>query len=194
MATKTSTRAARKSTRPARKTTSQTSAKATKPASNSKKRADEATVNERRNAVQTRVIDGGESAATVAKDLGITSGKAAFIAMQLRVENGEVSKITGKTDDALIANVVKARDKADQFSSWGWLSARSGVAESALKNKVAAAGHEVAGTKIASVRKASRPVATKKAARMSATAAKTTAASKSKSTRTRTRRAQADPS
>lgn len=176
--------------RPARKTAQAT--KATKPAKTTgttRNRADAETVEARKAAVLSRVVNGGESAATVAKDLGITAGKAAFIAMQLRVDNGEVPKISFKNDEQLVSKTVAARDKADQHSSWGWLSARTGVAEASLKQKVAAAGHDVAGTKIASVRKASRPVATK-----TATGAKKAAATKSKSTRTRTRRAQADPS
>lgn len=177
--------------RPARKTATAAKVK-TKPNGNGRTRADEATQAERRNQVQQRVVEGGESAATVAKDLGITPGKAAFIAMQVRVDNGEVSKISFKNDEQLVKNTVAARAKADQYSSWGWLSARTGVSEPTLKSKVAEAGHEVAGSKIASVRKAARPAS--KTAKTSPTAKKTAAAGKSKSTRTRTRRAAADPS
>jgi hypothetical protein len=184
MATTTRKRRSTKSTASKVKTTTQKNG-------NGRNRADEATQAERRSQVQQRVVEGGESAATVAKDLGITPGKAAFIAMQVRVENGEVAKIAGKTDEQLIKNTVAARAKADQYSSWGWLSARTGVSEPALKSKVAAAGHSVAGEKIASVRKANRPAVVKKT---SPTAKKTATAKASKSTRTRTRRAAADPS
>lgn len=182
MATTTRTR------RAARK--GKTTTPATKPSASktTRTRADADTVAERRNQIQTRVVDGGETAATVAKDLGITAGKAAFIAMQLRVENGEVPKISFKNDEQMIAKTVAARDKADQHSSWGWLSARTGVAEPTLKSKVAAAGHDVVGTKIASVRKAARP------APKATTAKKGTAKTGTKSVRTRTRRSQADPS
>jgi hypothetical protein len=149
-------------------------------------RADADEVQNRRDVVQERMIDGEESAATVAKDLGITAGKAAFIAMQLRVENGDVPKIVFKNDEQLISRTVAARDKADQYSSWGWLAARTGVGEATLKSKVENAGHSVSGTRIASIRKTNGngngSKSTKKAAPAKAKA------------RTRTRRAQADPS
>jgi hypothetical protein len=176
--------------RPARKT----GVKTTKPESNGtattgRNRADEATVEKRRVTVRKRVLNGGESAATVAKDLGITPGKAAFIAMQLKVEDGDVPAITGRNEDALLKAVNVARNKADEHSSWGWLSARSGISESSLKSKMTEAGFDVAGTQIASVRKTKNGNgATKKAA------PKKTTAKTGKSTRTRTRRPAADPS
>jgi hypothetical protein len=184
--TKTRTRRAARTaahTEPKRKTT-------TKTTNGASRTADAATVAARRDTVRKRVIDGGESAAVVAKDLGITSGKAAFIKMQLMVEDGNVPAIKFKNPDDMVTKTVAARNKADEYSSWGWLSARTGVSEPSLKAAVAAAGHNIAGEKIASIRKANRPAKSPAAAKKTAS----TRAKSARTTRTRTRRAQADPS
>jgi hypothetical protein len=162
-------------TRRAARTAANTEPKSKATTKGASRTADAATVAARRDTVRKRVIDGGESAAVVAKDLGITSGKAAFIKMQLMVEDGNVPAIKFKNPDDMVTKTVAARNKADEYSSWGWLSARTGVSEPSLKAAVAAAGHNIAGEKIA-----------KKTASTRAKSARTT--------RTRTRRAQADPS
>jgi hypothetical protein len=92
-----------------------------------------------------------ESWGAIAAELNITSGKAQFLMMLHRVAEGDVPAIRFKAgDDAdLVAKTVAAREKQDEFSSWGWLSARTGVSEGTLKSKVAEAGHDVKGTNIA---------------------------------------------
>lgn len=72
----------------------------------------------------------------IGTELGITPGKAQFLLMLHKVATGEVKRLTFKAgDDAALAKVVKtARDKADEFSSWGWISARTGVSEPKLKS------------------------------------------------------------
>jgi hypothetical protein len=177
-------------TRRAARTAANTEPKSKATTKGASRTADAATVAARRDTVRKRVIDGGESAAVVAKDLGITSGKAAFIKMQLMVEDGNVPAIKFKNPDDMVTKTVAARNKADEYSSWGWLSARTGVSEPSLKAAVAAAGHNIAGEKIASIRKANRPAKSPAAAKKTAS----TRAKSARTTRTRTRRAQADPS
>lgn len=105
--------------------------------------------------VEKHYLDGDESLSAVAKHLSITSGKTAFIGMQIRVDRGEVPAITGKNDEALLVNISKARDKADEYSSWGWLAARSGRSEGFIKNGLEEAGlYTPKAQNIASVRAA----------------------------------------
>ena len=86
--------------------------------------------------VRERMIDGSDAVKDVAEALGLTPGQTAFIKMQILVADGTVKAIKGRTERETIARVVAARKKADNYSSWGWLSARTGISESALKAKV----------------------------------------------------------
>jgi hypothetical protein len=81
-----------------------------------------------------------EAYAKVATDLKITAGKAAFLLMQHHVANGDVPSITGKDDETLLKNINAARLKADRFSAWGWLAARSGKNEGWIKTGLAKMG------------------------------------------------------
>lgn len=113
--------------------------------------------------VVARVVNGDEKLAAVAKDLKITSGKAAFLIMQHRVATGDVAKITGKDDEALLKNINAARTKADEFSSWGWLAARSGRSEGFIKSGLEKAGlYKPGAENIASKRSNGKPTAAKK--------------------------------
>jgi hypothetical protein len=115
-------------------------------------------------AIVDRVVNGDEKLAAVAKELKITPGKAAFLIMQHRVSQAEVPSITGKDDEALVKAINDARLKADEFSSWGWLAARSGKAESWIKSNLASAGlYEPKAQNIASVRASAKPKAEPKA-------------------------------
>jgi hypothetical protein len=144
--------------------------------------------------VQKNVVRGKMTVRDAADQLGMQAGKVAFIRMQILVENGTVPAITGKTEDVIIANVIRARDKADEFSSWGWLSARSGIGESTLKIKVEETGQTVKGTNVATERKATREAAKPRTNAKQPRAAKAAATSARKSTgKTRQRRA-ANPS
>jgi len=106
-------------------------------------------------------VDGDESLSAVAKHLKITPGKAAFLAMQHRVAEGEVPAITGKTDEALLKAISKERNKADEYSSWGWLAARSGKSEGFIKTGLEALGlYTPKAENIASKRAESKPKAT----------------------------------
>lgn len=86
--------------------------------------------------VRTRMVEGTDAVKDVAADLGLTPGQTAFIKMQILVADGTVKPITGRTEREVIAKVVKARKKADNYSSWGWLSARTGINEGQLKKAV----------------------------------------------------------
>lgn len=98
-----------------------------------KREAREALHAEQTEAVVSRYINGDEKLSAVAASLKITPGKAAFLVMQHRVAEGEVPAITGKDDESLLKAINVARLKADEFSSWGWLAARSGRSEGFIK-------------------------------------------------------------
>lgn len=76
----------------------------------------------------------GESWTAIGEALAITPGKAQFLMMLHRVAEGEVKAIKFKDDDDLAAKIAAEREKAYEFSSWGWISARTGVSEPKLKN------------------------------------------------------------
>lgn len=118
-------------------------------------------------------VDGDEPLAAVAKALSITSGKAAFLAMQHRVAQNEVPAIKGKDDDALLKAISAARNKADEYSSWGWLAARSGKSEGFIKTGLAELGlFEPRAENIASKRAESKPKAAPKPKAAAATGGK----------------------
>jgi hypothetical protein len=85
-------------------------------------------------------VEGEESLSVVAKDLNITSGKAAFILMKDAVAKGKVPAITGKDDDEMVKAIHAARNEAGTYSSWGWLAARSSWPESRIKGELEDAG------------------------------------------------------
>lgn len=156
---KTSTARKSSSAKTSTATTSNGSAEATE----AKRAARDAQNAAQLQAVVSRVVNGDEKLAVVAKDLKITSGKAAFLIMQHRVAQGEVPAISGKSDDALLDNIAKARAKGDEYSSWGWLAARSGKSEGFIKNGLKAKGTYKPGSEnIASLRAASKPKASAK--------------------------------
>ena len=86
--------------------------------------------------VRARMVEGNDAVKDVAADLGLTPGKTAFIKMQILVADGTVKSIKGRTERETIARVIAARKKADNYSSWGWLSARTGISEITLKKMV----------------------------------------------------------
>lgn len=151
-------------------------------AAEAKRAAREAQTAEQQQAVVDRVVNGDEKLAVVAKDLKITSGKAAFLIMLHRVEQGEVPKITGKNDEALLKAINVARLKADEHSSWGWLAARSGKSEGFIKTGLAKLGlYKPREENIASKRAGSKPAA----AANGSSGKKSTTTGKSKSKKVR---------
>jgi hypothetical protein len=106
--------------------------------------------------VRDRMVTGNDHVKDVAKSLGLTPGKTAFIKMQILVADGEVPKIEG-TQAQIIARTIAARKKADDYSSWGWLAARTGKPEGALKVAVAKTERiQVKGSRIVKDRAAKR--------------------------------------
>jgi hypothetical protein len=115
--------------------------------------------------------------------------------MQHRVAEGEVPTIsTNGNSDAVVKRLVTARNKADEFSSWGWLSARSGLTENVIKKMLLDAGeYEPKSSNIAAVRAAangggSTKTATPKAKPKAKPAATGSAAAKAKA-KARTKKA-----
>lgn len=83
-----------------------------------------------------QVIDAreeGQSWSEIASDLNITPGKAQFLMMLHRVATGDVKPLRFKDDETLTEQIKKARTAADEFSSWGWIAARTGVSEVKIK-------------------------------------------------------------
>jgi len=164
-AKKTTTAKPKGATKPAAAKPDAAAQAASAKAAEEKRQAREAQTASQQAAVVKRVVNGDEKLAVVAKDLNITSGKAAFLIMQHRVAEGEVPTITGKDDDALLKNIAAARAKGDEFSSWGWLAARSGKSEGFIKSGLEKAGSYKPGAEnIATKRAASKPAAAKKTA------------------------------
>lgn len=71
----------------------------------------------------------GKTLGQIAKELGTTSGRVAFIEMCATVTDAE--RITYKGDEDLGTKIVQARDT--QNLSWGMIAARTGVAEGRVK-------------------------------------------------------------
>lgn len=80
--------------------------------------------------------DKGKKWSEIGEALGITPGKAQFLAMCSEVKPKDKIKFT--SDEDLAAKVVKARDK--DLLSWGLIAARSGVSEGKIKRLYAEHG------------------------------------------------------
>lgn len=154
----TTTRRTRKTTATKAKTTATaakaTKAKATKPAEDGPTKRE---MLAEQNAANTeRIIelrDAESSWAEIAEELSITPGKAQYLMMLHLVSEGEVPAITFRNDDDLIRKCAAARAKADQYSSWGWISARAGVSEGKIKGLLEESGdYEPKAENIAAIR------------------------------------------
>lgn len=178
MAVKTKTRTRATATKP-----TATKAKATKAPAKASNRVSAEEHARRLREIPKRLAS-GESLSVVAADFGIRSNIAHGYVRQAEFDGDPSLAIKGKNEVELLKRVNAARQAADEHSSWGWLSTRTGINEGTLKTKMAEAGYDVKGTNVASVRKANRPAPAKK----TAPAAKTTKATKTKGTARRTRK------
>lgn len=106
---------------------------------------------------------GKHSLGDIAEQLSITPGKAAMLNMLNEVEANPKLRIKGRNEEEIVANAVKARELENEYSSWGWLSARSGIAEGRLKTLCEEAGVKVKGSHVAKARAAAKPAPAKKA-------------------------------
>jgi hypothetical protein len=135
----------------------------------------------------------GETMGAVAADLKLYPFQAHQLLAAVHVANGDVDKIAGKTDDVVLKRLIAAREKADKYSSFDYLQARSGINKAKIRKMFTEAGRtdlltdirQSAGRQKA---KASRATARKTAARG---ARRTPVAAKAKSTRTRATAAKA---
>lgn len=127
----TTTRRTRKATATKGKTTATAAKKTTTKAAKAEDGPSKRELLAEQNAANTeRIIELREaesSWAEIATELSITPGKAQYLMMCHLVEEGEVPAITYRNDDELVRKCAAARAKADQYSSWGWISARAGV-------------------------------------------------------------------
>lgn len=131
---------------------SATKAKATKATAKPQKREAQRADTTKQQAEVAKLLAKGQSIGDIAEALSITAGKAAFLNMLNVVEDTPRLQIKGRTDEEKIPKVVAARAKQDEHSSWGWLSARSGISEARLKALVEESGEKVKGTHIAKER------------------------------------------
>jgi hypothetical protein len=126
--------------------------------------------------VEARAND--EKWSEIATDLSITPGKAQFLMMKHDVAEGNVPAIKHRNENELIAGIKKARTANDAYSSWGWISARSGVAEGKVKALAEDNGMDVRGSNVAVTRAATATNGqTKTGGEAKATAKKSTGAS-----------------
>lgn len=118
----------------------------------------------------------GDSLATIASDLGITTGDAGWLVILNRVENNDPAPLTVPSDPAKLTALVKREREADgEFSAYHWIAARTGIAESQIKKIAEAGGFYKKGQNVAVARAAANPKAApvaKKATTTKATAKK----------------------
>lgn len=105
----------------------------------------------------------------IGDEIGTTPGKAQYLMMLHRVAEGEVPKIPNASNPdspKFAKSLEKARKAADEYSSWGWLSARSGLPEGKIKAIAEEAGFYKKGKEnVAAVRAGSNGGSTKKRGR-----------------------------
>jgi hypothetical protein len=121
-------------------------------------KAKRAANHERDNEIRPQVVEdleSGKKLSEVAAKFHITPGKAAFLRMQAHVASHPKMKIKGE-DAELVAGIKAARDAQDEFSAWGWISARTGLPEVRVKAIAEKAGIAVKGTHVAKARKEAR--------------------------------------
>lgn len=124
--------------------------------SDGKRAAAKADVDKQRKDVAAR-LKKGEKFGDIAEALHVTPGRAKYLQMLNDVENGTVARIsTAGNDEAVTKRIIAARDKQDEYSSWGWISARTGISEARVKALAEAGGHKVKGTHVAKERAAAR--------------------------------------
>lgn len=134
------------------------SAKAASPAKRETARAD---VDKQRADVAKR-LKKGEKIGDIATALHVTPGRAKYLQMLNEVEDGTVASIsTNGNDEAVGKRIAAARNKQDECSSWGWISARTGLPEAKVKKLAEDAGVTVKGSHVAKERAAARGTTTK---------------------------------
>ena len=82
----------------------------------------------------------GEPWSAIGEELSITPGKAQFLMMLHRVDTGDVKPLKWTDDESLTEVCQEARAALDEFSSWGWIAARTGVSEGKIKRLLEEAG------------------------------------------------------
>lgn len=139
----------------AKATAAKASAKTTK-ATTGKRAAATADVDKQRKEVAKR-LKAGEKYGDIAEALHVTPGRAKYLQMLNDVESGRVARIsTSGNDEAVAKRIIAARDKQDEHSSWGWISARAGIPEARVKSLAETHGGKVKGTHVAKERAAAR--------------------------------------
>ena len=144
IAAKKKTAAAKKpATKRAASTSRASTAKATEAKTTAKpgKRAAAGDMDAKNTTTVVKMRSQGKPWSEIAESISTTPGKAQFLMMKHRVAEGEVAKIsTNGKPEQVLARLVKARTACDEFASWGWISARSGLSEGVIKKMLADSG------------------------------------------------------
>jgi hypothetical protein len=109
----------------------------------------------------------GEKMGDIATSLKLYPFQAHQLVALVHVDNGDVPAITGKSEDVLVKRLAAARAKGDEYASWDWLQARSGINKVKIQKLLVEAG-----VKITDVRNDRKGVATKRPAKKAPTASR----------------------
>jgi hypothetical protein len=130
------------------------------PKTDSRRKHDDAALTE---ALVERTVEGDEKVSAVAKDLGIPTGKAAFLLMVHEAEETPKLQIKVKSKDEAPAAITEARD--EDLLSWGAIAARLRINGERISEPTVKSMYDGEITKVHSARpKAEKPAKPAKAA------------------------------
>lgn len=130
----------------------------------------------------------GETANEIATDLQLYPFQVHQLVQLVHVDKGDVPAITAKSEDVLVRKLAAARSKGDEYASWDWLQARSGMNKVRIKKLMDDAGFDTG-----DVRAARKGEATPKRGRPAKTADRSKASKATETVRTRNRQQVATP-
>lgn len=105
----------------------------------------------------------GETANEIATDLHLYPFQVHQLVQLVHVDNGSVPAITAKSEDVLVKKLATARAKGDEYASWDWLQARSGINKVRIQKLLGDAGVDTGDVRAArkgTPAKAKRPAKT----------------------------------
>jgi hypothetical protein len=91
----------------------------------------------------------GETANEIATDLQLYPFQVHQLIALVHVDNGDVPAITAKTEDVLVKRLATARLKGDEYASWDWLQARSGINKVKIQKMLVEAGVDISDVRAA---------------------------------------------
>lgn len=131
----------------------------------------------------------GEKLGEIASSLQLYPFQAHQLVALVHVDKGDVPAITGKSEDVLVKRLAAARAKGDEYASWDWLQARSGINKVKIQKLLVQYGHKI--TDVRNDRKGTARKSAKAPAAKAARSARKPVAATAKSARTRASAAKA---